>query len=205
LAERAGRHRHDPALSPADSVGNVWHTTVLMEGDDAGPEGGRDSCPVWRHMVDTHRRLPDGTQPGTVENGLLAQLLGRSQIEQSMGRSSLPGHTRSPVGCFLSYDYHIDWMYFVLYAIWPKLVCWLSVELYHRAILSPIYSTPIYPTLRRRVLSLHDGVKLRKGADQLKLQDSSDRRLTRLVLPSAASVSVPAPRSRLQSCADHGS
>jgi hypothetical protein len=88
----------------------------------------------------------------------------------------LPGHTRSRVGCFLSYDYHIDWMYFVLYVICPKLVRWLSAEPYHRAILSPIYSTPIYPTLRRRVLSLHDGAKLRKGADQLELQGSSGRR-----------------------------
>ena len=58
-------------------------------------------------------------------------------------------------------------MYFVLYAICSMLVRWLSVELYHRGILSPIYSTPIYPTLRRRVLSLCDGAKLGKGADQL--------------------------------------
>ena len=87
--------------------------------------------------------------------------------------------TRSYIGCFLFSTYTL-------------------AKLYHRTIfnLSPIHlhhSDPV-PLGTGFFLLLRDGAKLRKGADQLELQGSSDRRLTRLVLLAPASVSVPAPR-----------
>jgi hypothetical protein len=53
-----------------------------MDGDDAGQTAAEIIAPqLSRHWWTRIVALPEGAQPDTVENGLLAQLLGRSQRE----------------------------------------------------------------------------------------------------------------------------
>src|SRR5215203_5580562 len=107
--------------------------------------------------------------------------------------------TRSYVGCFLSYDYSLPFIYLLAYDIRPSSMLArmpsTTIERYSAL------STPLrfHPTPRRRVLSLCNGAKLRKGTDQLE-QGLSDRRPTRLVQLVPASVRLPAARPCLRPC-----